>query len=232
MPGSRVDVDANTVTGDISHFSVYSVGVRAASASLATAWIPLAPLATAQLEAIARDPDGNVLANRVATWSSSNPAFATVSPTGLVKGFGRGLAAVTATIEGVSDAVQVLVQRPSTSPEKLAWHSRRDPFSSVYKLGFDGVLVLRVTNAFPDGTYPTRRLPTQRVLFSTERDGNEEIYAMDPDGLGVTRLTNHPHIDREASCRPTDRRSCSPVGGPAISRSSECPPTCRGRQST
>ena len=34
VPGSGVDIDANTVTGDISHFSVYSVGVRAASGSL------------------------------------------------------------------------------------------------------------------------------------------------------------------------------------------------------
>ncbi len=202
VPGSSVDVNTNTVSGNISHFSVYSVGVRAVSASLASAWIPVAPGATRQLEAIVGDPDGNVLANRAVTWSTTNSSFATVSLAGLVKGFGRGLATVTATVEGLSDAVQVLVQTPSTLPEKLAWHGRRDPINSVYKLGFDGALVLRVTNALPDGTYPTWRRPTQRVLFSTQRDGDEEIYAMDPSGLGVTRLTNHPSIDREPELSP------------------------------
>jgi Tol biopolymer transport system component len=202
VPGSAVDVNANTVTGDISHFSVYSVGVRAASASLASAWIPLAPGATTQLEATSRDPDGNVLQDRAATWTSSNPSIASVSPAGVASGGARGLTRVTATVEGISAGVQVLVQVPSTLPDKLAWHGRRDPLNSVYRLAADGTTVVRLTNALADGAYPTWRHPTQRILFGTQRDGNEEIYAMDPDGLGVTRLTNHPHIDREPELSP------------------------------
>ncbi len=34
-----------------------------------------------------------------------------------------------------------------------------------------------------------------RIVFSTERDGNREIYAMNPDGTGLQRLTNHPATD-------------------------------------
>jgi Tol biopolymer transport system component len=202
VPGSGVDVNANMVTGNISHFSVYSVGVRAASASLASAWIPVAPGATTQLEATSRDPDGNLLENRATTWTSSNPAVAAVSAAGVASGVARGLAKLTATVEGISDDVQVLVQVPSTLPDKLAWHSRRDPLSSVYQLAADGATVFRITNGFADGAYPTWRRPTQRILFSTLRDGNEEIYAMDPDGLGVTRLMNHPFIDREPELSP------------------------------
>ena len=232
VPGSGVDVDANTVTGDISHFSVYSVGVRAASASLATAWTPLAPGATRQLEAISRDPDGNVLANRAATWSSSNPAFATVDTGGPRERrrprTGTGHRHRRGDQRRRAGAVQV----PSTLPDKLAWHGRRDPVNSVYRLAADGASVVRITNAFADGGYPTLRQPAQRILFSTLRDGNEEIYAMDPDGLGVTRLTNHPGIDREPEICPTAPPSCSPAIAPATSRSSGCRRICPGRPST
>lgn len=40
------------------------------------------------------------------------------------------------------------------------------------------------------------------VVFSSTRDGNEEIYVMQADGSGVTRLTNHPAADRHPSGAP------------------------------
>jgi Tol biopolymer transport system component len=33
-------------------------------------------------------------------------------------------------------------------------------------------------------------------VFHSNRDGNFELYVMNGDGSGVTRLTNHPGIDR------------------------------------
>jgi TolB protein len=38
----------------------------------------------------------------------------------------------------------------------------------------------------PDGT---------KIAFTSNRDGNDEIYIMNTDGSGVRRLTNHPEID-------------------------------------
>jgi TolB protein len=41
-----------------------------------------------------------------------------------------------------------------------------------------------------------------RVLFSSTRDGNSEIYSANFDGSGVRRLTNHPAIDVSPACGP------------------------------
>ncbi|MCH7838355.1 MAG: PD40 domain-containing protein, partial [Chloroflexi bacterium] len=45
----------------------------------------------------------------------------------------------------------------------------------------------------PDGTV---------IAFTSERDGNSEIYIMNADGSGQTRLTNHPADDRSADWQP------------------------------
>lgn len=42
----------------------------------------------------------------------------------------------------------------------------------------------------PDGT---------RILFTSNRDGDYELYTMRPDGTGVVRLTNEPGNDAHAS---------------------------------
>ena len=60
----------------------------------------LAPGATVQLTAIAKDSAGGVLTGRVVGWASSNPAVATVSATGLVTGVAEGNATITATQRG------------------------------------------------------------------------------------------------------------------------------------
>jgi Tol biopolymer transport system component len=49
----------------------------------------------------------------------------------------------------------------------------------------------------PDGT---------RIAFSSERDGNAEIYVMKADGSGVTRLTNTKADDGDPSWSPDGKR--------------------------
>ena len=46
----------------------------------------------------------------------------------------------------------------------------------------------------PDGT---------RIAFSSNRDGNTEIYVMNVDGSGIRRLTNHPAADAVPTWSPT-----------------------------
>ncbi len=36
---------------------------------------------------------------------------------------------------------------------------------------------------------------TGPVAFTSNRDGNPEIYVMDPDGSNQARLTNNPSVD-------------------------------------
>ena len=46
----------------------------------------------------------------------------------------------------------------------------------------------------PDGT---------KLAFTSNRDGNPEIYVMNVDGSGLRRLTNHPAIDVTPTWSPT-----------------------------
>ena len=47
-----------------------------------------------------------------------------------------------------------------------------------------------------------------KITFSSKRDGNDEIYSMNADGTGQTRLTNNPASDYDPAYspeRPEDR---------------------------
>ena len=50
-----------------------------------------------------------------------------------------------------------------------------------------------VTSWSPDGS---------RIAFSSNRDGNFDIYTMSADGSGLTRLTNHPASDKDPVWSP------------------------------
>lgn len=41
-----------------------------------------------------------------------------------------------------------------------------------------------------------------KIAFASFRDGNQEIYVMEPDGSGQTRLTNYAGVDREPAWSP------------------------------
>ncbi|MGH7630419.1 MAG: TolB family protein [Gemmatimonadales bacterium] len=48
--------------------------------------------------------------------------------------------------------------------------------------------------------------PPERIAFATDRDGNFEIYAMNPDGTGLTRVTDHPARDVDPDWSPDGSR--------------------------
>jgi trimeric autotransporter adhesin len=82
--------------------------VGSVAVSPPTASIPTAGSTT--FTAIVKDVNGNVVTNRVVTWSSSNVLVATVSPaSGAVFGLIPGTATITATSEGVSGSGTVTV---------------------------------------------------------------------------------------------------------------------------
>jgi dipeptidyl aminopeptidase/acylaminoacyl peptidase len=48
--------------------------------------------------------------------------------------------------------------------------------------------------------------PLGSVAFVSERDGNSEIYLIDPDGSGLVRLTDNPATDMEPAWSPDGKR--------------------------
>ncbi|MDQ3946702.1 MAG: hypothetical protein M3357_16430, partial [Actinomycetota bacterium] len=61
-------------------------------------------------------------------------------------------------------------------------------------LGFLSPVLAPVRAVVPGGT--------GRIAFTSDRSGNFEIYSMNADGSGVTRLTNDPGEDREPAWSP------------------------------
>ncbi len=70
---------------------------------------------TAQLTAVAKDVDGNTLTGRAVTWSSADVTMAAVTTSGLVTAVLPGSAALTATVEGKSGSVAMVVRAPSNT---------------------------------------------------------------------------------------------------------------------
>jgi hypothetical protein len=81
-----------------------------ATVTLAGVSGPLVALQTATATATLRDAAGNVLTGRTITWSSSNPGIATVSSTGVITAASPGSTTITATTEGQSGVLNVMVQ--------------------------------------------------------------------------------------------------------------------------
>ncbi|MGE3525935.1 MAG: Ig-like domain-containing protein, partial [Gemmatimonadales bacterium] len=70
----------------------------------------LNPGETLQLTAQLQDGRGAAITDRTPAWSSSNPAIATVSPTGLVTAAGEGTATITAASDERSASARITVQ--------------------------------------------------------------------------------------------------------------------------
>ena len=55
----------------------------------------------------------------------------------------------------------------------------------------DGSSQTNLTNNDTDDQYPTWSPDGKRIVFVSNRGGNDEIYVMNSDGSGQTRLTNN-----------------------------------------
>lgn len=106
MTDSRVDVETNSVTGDVSDFSHYGVAESGLTpvAQVIVEGDDIDNLLmigeSVQLTATLLDADGNVLEGRQVDWSSSDESIATVSDDGLVTALSRGEVEITASSEG------------------------------------------------------------------------------------------------------------------------------------
>jgi len=97
----------------ISNVAVGSVAVQPQGPSIVQG-------ANIQLSATVRDVNGNVVTDRLVTWSSSNTTQAVVSSTGIVTGVSPGTVTITATSEGKSGTTTVSVTQVPVASVTLA----------------------------------------------------------------------------------------------------------------
>lgn len=110
---TAVAVGSATITatseGKLSTATVTVLPVPVATVSVSPATASIIVGATNQLNPVTRDVNGNILAGRVVTWSSSDAAKASVSATGLVSAVAVGSATITATSEGKSGTAVITI---------------------------------------------------------------------------------------------------------------------------
>ena len=101
-----------TVAGKSGVATVTVTTPAVASVAIAALSAPLLLGATAQLAATLKDRNGAVLTSRAIVWTSSATSVATVDNTGKVTGVSVGTATITASSEGISGTVLVVVAGP------------------------------------------------------------------------------------------------------------------------
>jgi len=70
----------------------------------------------------------------------------------------------------------------------------------------DGSGLTRLTNDPDRDAGPIWSPDSSRIAFTSERDGNVELYVMSADGSGLARLTNDPGFDVPAAWSPDGSR--------------------------
>lgn len=112
VPGSTANTTANTVSGQISSFSVYGLlGFEVASVTVTPATSTVDVEESVQLSATSKSSSGMTL-QRTATWMSSDEGIATVDGTGNVTGVAAGEVTITATVNAISGTATVTVIVP------------------------------------------------------------------------------------------------------------------------
>lgn len=82
------------------------------------------------------------------------------------------------------------------SVELIAFQSKMDaPTFDIYTIKPDGTQLRRLTDAPGNDQFPSWSPDAKRIVFSSDRDGQNEIYVMNTDGTNQQRLAPHSEED-------------------------------------
>jgi uncharacterized protein YjdB len=206
LTGRAVGKTQLTVRGPSSGLAVtWNVNVIAGSVRFTQQRMGIGLNQRHPLRANYTDDQGNVLGPATnLTWNSDNPQVATVGEDGTVAGNGYGHARVTATAPGGKTAAadiyvvgEIIVASSRAGGGGGAgkfqlYAAERGNLAQLAKLSPD-------TGSASD---PAFSPDGARIAFVSQRDGNAEIYVMNADGTGTTRVTNDPQSDGRPAFTP------------------------------
>ncbi|MCB0043756.1 MAG: PD40 domain-containing protein, partial [Caldilinea sp.] len=91
--------------------------------------------------------------------------------------------------------------RWSPDGEWILFHSNLEvdgvPWFNIYKVRKDGSELTDLTGSVDNSFRPDWSPDGQRIVFTSERDGNREIYVMNADGSNPVRLTGNIGDDNQ-----------------------------------
>ncbi|HET8712432.1 MAG TPA: LpqB family beta-propeller domain-containing protein [Gemmatimonadales bacterium] len=202
LTGRSVGKTQLTVRGPSSGLAVsWNVAVIAGAPRFTQPRVGLGLNERHTLRANYTDDQGNILgpAGNL-TWTSDNQQVATVGEDGTVAGTGYGHARITASAPGGKSTTadvyvvgEIIVASSRAGPGKFQLYSvERSNLAQFTKLSSDTASASEPAFS-PDGS---------RIAFVSQRDGNAEIYVMNADGTGTTRVTNDPLTDGSPAFAP------------------------------
>ena len=166
--------------------------------------IPLTLGARTQLKANLVDNAGAVLAPaQELAWISDRPTVAVVGNDGMVDAVGFGHARVTATTKwGRTATADVFV-----SGDLVFSANRGGAFFGIYQLSLsDPAAIVPVLADNFQNVHPAFRPDRTAIVFSSNRQGDFDLFLMDPDGQDLRRVTTQPGVDSDPTWTPDGKR--------------------------
>ena len=90
----------------------------------------------------------------------------------------------------------------------IVFMSQRSGNKDIWRIKGDGTNPVQLTNNPADDDWPSYSPDYTKILFTSKRDENEEIYVMNADGSGRRALPTTLLATTSPPGRPTDGRSC------------------------
>lgn len=166
--------------------------------------LSLTPGARVTLQASLVDDGGRSLGQaQDLTWSTSNIGVAVVGNDGIVEATGFGRAVITATTRwGRADSVIVMV-----AGDLIFSANRGGSRFGIYQLSLrdPGRVAPLVVDSFQN-VQPAISPDRRTIAFSSNRDGDFDIYLVDMDGGNLRRVTSGPAVDAEPAWTPDGKR--------------------------